>query len=937
MSDHNDALFPIVQDFIEFEALLLQARQALSDYSSQSWSNTDEHDPGITLLQAMCYNTSDLAYRSSLPLRDLLTPAPQDQKEGEGIFPAIFGPQQALTCGPVSEDDYRRALLDLRCRGPQGEYFCFSNVKLVREPEEERYRYWYNIDEREYSFIPAEDDPSVEMTLLGNYYLYLQPSRETEADNHQAALTTLEAYLRDHRNIGEAVSRIIWLVPEDIMVNAVIELREDIDVFTAVAPILAAIYTAIEHYVTPPVIRCSTEQLLEQGLNNEEIYQGPYLHHGWIPVLPPALDVSQSVTINLARLVNILLAIDGVKTIRTLKASPDPDDNTWVWTASAAGVYPRLWGADPIELLAQGKVIRLMVNGIEWTASAEDIRKELTPASLIVTPPVILPYGRWRNPAQYHPLTNEIPPCYGLLQLPATPEQVQLHQFLLPFEQLLANGCQQLALLPNSLAFNRKINDVVWGEQWPFPPRCVSDVIFQGYSASLKDFLSISSQDMAKELSCIDYLLRYFNSRVAPRTFTIDAQQFMGSQQGYLSKISQLTYQRANIRTDKVSALQQRIAARLGIGGAAIFDENVPLDSLPFYIVEHRALLPVYPDPFYNSLQTPHDLYEEAGNLIVVLPLTSEAPLRVGQLVNLILTTNEVELTIRALMIARVNSQSHNFSLEIAANAQLQRHLAEILDPANTVRWQNCQVWMEDMYYPLVYAEDQSGLTMDQRRLTSSPQSPYPALVRVGDWVAFEYHITPGILADAPFQLLAEVVAADNIANTLVVKKISGSDFPQKNATQGYFVYFDSTHHEIRDRFSFVVSVVFNRDHLDLFTSDIYATNAWMKDTILDEFPSYISMMMHWMPQDQFKNFAYTYNTWQSSGATLGDASYSIMRMLTLGCLPSSLTGIGAMYIATPEQRSEVVGVDGDEWNSQVIIEEELFYVPPKTPGAPDS
>ena len=932
---NNDALFPSVQEFIEFEALLLQARKALDDYANQSWSNTDEHDPGITLLEAMCYNTSDLAYRSSLPLTDLLTPAPQDQQSGEGIFPVIFGPQQALTCGPISEEDYRRALLDLRCTGPQGGYFCFSNVYLVKEPEDQRYTYWYDKKWREYSFIRINEIDSVEMTLLGNYHLYLQPSRETETDNHQAAQITLEAYLREHRNLGEAVSRIIWLEPEAIMVNADIELDDNVDASTSVARILAAIYTVIEQYITPPIIRCSTEELLAQGWNNEEIYQGPYLQHGWIPELPPALDISQPVSINLVRLVNILLGIDGVKKIQALGTGPA--DDSWKWTATTAANYPLLWGADPIEVLAQGGVIRLMLNGVERTASASAIRAELPAVPLRYNPVVTLPYGRWRNPSDYHPFTNQIPPCYGLSHLPATPEQVQLHQCILPFEQLLANGCQQLALLPNLLAFNRDINDVVWGEKWPFSPLSVSNAIFREYSQGIKAFLSASSRSVEKELSYIDYLLRYFNSQVAPRTLTFDVSYFTASQQGYLSKITQLTYNRANIRIDKVSALQQRIAAHLGIGGAEIFNADAPLDKLPFYIVEHRALLPVFPDPFYNDEQPIQRLYQEAGYLIVELAPSSTAPLRDGQLVDLILTANGSDLLIRAVMVARFNSdEPRSFALQIASNAQLQRNLERLLDEANSVSWKNCQVWMEDMEYPLVYAEDQGGES-NRKWLTSSPQSAYPAMVREGDILRIEHRIAPDAFEEPTFMLEAKVVKADNVANILIVEKIDGAnDFPPEGATQGYFWYFTGDQ-AITDRFSFVVSVVFDRELIDELSTDVAAVNAWVQDTVLQEFPSHISMLMHWMPHDQFENFAYTYNTWQRSGGSLGDASFSLLRMLTLGCMPSSLTGIGAMHIATPEQKTQVVGPDEDQWNSSIIERDELFYVPPASSGEPDS
>ncbi|KVN28364.1 hypothetical protein [Burkholderia ubonensis] len=934
---NNDALFPSVSGFIDFETLMAQARQALSAYSATSWSNTEEHDPGVTLLQAMAYNTSDLGYRSSLPLTDLLTPAPPKQLTQDGIFPADFGPQRALTCGPITEDDYRRALLDLRSSPAIDGYFLFDNVQLVREPEGERYQYWYNIDKREYSFTEPEDSSS-RLTLLGNYFLYVQPSREAEADP-ETAQGILDVFLRDNRNLGEAVSRVIWLKPEDIRIEAVIELADDVLDTTSIATILAAIYTVVEQHVTPPVQRSSTAQLQAQGWRSEDIYQGPYLQYGWIPQLPPPLDEGQAMTVNLAPVVNALLAIDGVKSIRSLGTEQSDAGAQWIWTGSP-GCYPRPWGAEPIELLSEGEVIRLLAHGINCGASASDIRRQLTPPAVAKNPPVVLPYGRWRNPAVYHPVTNRIPPCYGLSQLPATPEQIQLHQFLLPFEQLLANGCKQLALLPNLLAFRREINDVVWGEQWPFQKPCVSNVIFKDYATEIEAFLNGCSHDMDKELSYVDYLLGYFGGRIAPRTFMISPKQFMATQQGYLGEISNLEYQRANIRIDKVSALQQRIAARLGIGGDGIFNADAPLDKLPFYLVEHRALLPAYPDPSYDELQTPlamtKEMIDGAAYLTLTLPPTSTAPLRIGQVVNLIVIEDSVEQTMRGLMISRVDSEAPSFSVKLSTSAQLERNLDRVLDPNNTVHWQNSPVWMIDMNFRLVYAVDQSLLAPDERRLTSSPQSSYPALVKVGDrlvirrlWILGLFIDDGAPVTDPQAPLIVEVTQADSVANTLVVKKIGDGVFPDEEEAAKYYWYFESSKNAITDNFSFMVSVVFDRDWLYELIEDHYAVNAWVQDVILDEFPSYISMLLHWMPSAAFKNFAATYNLWQNNGAPLGDDSYSLMSMLTLGMLPSVLTGIGAMRVATPEQKEQVVGPDGDQWNIRVILEEELFFVPP--------
>lgn len=937
----TDSILPFVRDEIYFDCLSEQAQQTLAEYAGESWSDTAEHDPGVTLLEALGYGIADLAYRQTLPLTDLLTPPPS-QQTGEGIFPVAFGPHQALTCGPVSEDDYRRALLDLHSSDTENGYFLFHNVQLVCEPEADRYQYWYNTRKREYSFTePSPEDEPVMMTLRGNYQLYLVPSRETQADPTEA-MALLDSFLLNNRNLGEAVSRIIWLTPEAVMVNAVIELQDDIGQGSNIAAILADVYRVTDAFITPPVQRYSTEQLLVQGVSREEIYQGPWLENGWIPRLPPAMDGTVPAVLNLSGLVNALLSIEGIRAVRSLGTDQNNPASPWQWIASAPGCYPCLWGDEPLSELTTGGRVRLLAGGdVEMTATADDIAAELESLPPVRNQPEVLPYGRWRDPGRYYPATARIPPCYNALTPATTQAQIQLHQFLLSAEQLLANGCGQQALLPDLLAFQRQ-GDVVWGQQWPFADGSVADQVHQDYRNALQDVLQQGSHDREQELRLVGFLLGYFNSQLAPEIFLQSPDAFLASQQGYLSRHTELTCHRANIRTDRLSPLHRRIAARLGLGGSEVFDDDTPLDTLPFYLIEHRALLPVEPHPDYNMLQTPvqasQETLEGQDFLTLTLDTGNVGDLLLGQLIDVTLMQPGGDFTVRGLMIKRINPAANSFSVDIATNKQLQRNLEAILSSApDQLGWQNSPVWLEDMNYPLVYAEDQSHLGEHEKRLACTP---FPVMATVGDTlvmetrnVVFSSDEMVSTRADSPVTLT--ITAIDRIKNTLVVSMDSGSPFPSDDQSRWYFWYFSSNGYASTDRFSLMVSLVFNQSLLLGLESDPYATEAWVKETILSEIPSHIGMLFHWMPPAKFEEFGLTYRQWREGGSSLGDKSYDLLSMLALGQLPDGLGGIGSMYIATVAQREAVVG-DGSEWNSDVIVQDQLFYVPGSLPDNND-
>ena len=82
--------------------------------ASRLWTDYNTHDPGITLLEALCYAITDLAYRANWDIQDLLTPEnpPADSTQP---FPnqAFFTARDILTVNPVTPDDFRRLLIDL--------------------------------------------------------------------------------------------------------------------------------------------------------------------------------------------------------------------------------------------------------------------------------------------------------------------------------------------------------------------------------------------------------------------------------------------------------------------------------------------------------------------------------------------------------------------------------------------------------------------------------------------------------------------------------------------------------------------------------------------------------------------------------------------------------------------------------------------------------
>ena len=79
-------------------------------YARELWTDHNIHDPGITMLELLCYALTDLCYRACFSIEDLLAVADDNKRNMASQF---FKARQALPNGPLTELDYRKLLIDV--------------------------------------------------------------------------------------------------------------------------------------------------------------------------------------------------------------------------------------------------------------------------------------------------------------------------------------------------------------------------------------------------------------------------------------------------------------------------------------------------------------------------------------------------------------------------------------------------------------------------------------------------------------------------------------------------------------------------------------------------------------------------------------------------------------------------------------------------------
>ncbi|MBV5311933.1 MAG: hypothetical protein JZU47_01485 [Prolixibacteraceae bacterium] len=105
-------------DSSNYELLRQKGLEYIEKLGSKLWTDFNIHDPGITMLEALAYALTDLGFRTSLDIKDLLAlPAPETA-DADGQFPAdkrqaFYTARNILTVNPWTSDDFRKLLINI--------------------------------------------------------------------------------------------------------------------------------------------------------------------------------------------------------------------------------------------------------------------------------------------------------------------------------------------------------------------------------------------------------------------------------------------------------------------------------------------------------------------------------------------------------------------------------------------------------------------------------------------------------------------------------------------------------------------------------------------------------------------------------------------------------------------------------------------------------
>ncbi|PYP85749.1 MAG: hypothetical protein DMF61_15570 [Blastocatellia bacterium AA13] len=418
---------PPVNKGLDYVYLKEEGTRLVQELSGDIWTDYNESDPGVTTLEQLCYALTELSYRAEFPLKDLLIDRPNGRIRTRRQ--ALFIPRRIYTCNALTENDYRKLIVD-RVSGVE-------NVWLT------------HYDSR---------DPERSVNGLYDIWVYapgLGPLICVPDEVKQLARRVRRVYCRN-RSLCEDLHRVHILEPLRTVVEAAVTIGNS---QTADA-VLAGIFFNVGNLIAPELRREPLKSLMDRGVSPDEIFNGPLLTNGFIDSVQLQAKASKIPVQEIAR---AIAHSSGVLSVRSLRVRVENQPRPFERNQSIPVEMKNILSLDTDAGPGGRFTIKLFKNGIECKPTPSRVKVELDRLwseyrrTYRLLPQYkeyfSVPKGEYREIEQYYSIQNQFPNAYGISYY-GTPEdstterKAQAKQFkgyLMVFDQLMADFFAQLA------------------------------------------------------------------------------------------------------------------------------------------------------------------------------------------------------------------------------------------------------------------------------------------------------------------------------------------------------------------------------------------------------------------------------------------------------------------------------------------------------------
>ena len=426
---------------MDFDLLREQATEIIRKLSPDMWTDHNLHDPGITIMEELCYAITDLAYRLDYPMKDLLAHEDPKRDPYANLSPAYA----IMPCMPVTLADMRKVILDVP--GVQ-------NAWITRDQNPTPRLYYH--DKQKLLTFSARD--AVPVPVSGLYNIKIQPEPDYVGGKGPVLKRAVQERWHQCRSLGEDLTSIELIGLQNVAITARIEIKP----VQHPNALMQTIFERFTDHISPSPRFHDMETMLSRGYRRDELFSGPLLDHGFIDDDELRNSVPRE-ELRTSDLIKVLMDIPEVRLVKRLEMKVLGEMHPW-FVEIEDGKLPQLdILASDIQLLINGQPVgiadRVAANEY-FTESRKSMKLPRLPLNQRFPKP---PQGEYRNLKDYTSIQNHVPTIYGIgaeglasSELPSRKAaSKQLKAYLLLFEQILANQHAQLEHFKELFAYDQ--------------------------------------------------------------------------------------------------------------------------------------------------------------------------------------------------------------------------------------------------------------------------------------------------------------------------------------------------------------------------------------------------------------------------------------------------------------------------------------------------
>ncbi len=582
---------------LSYEFLRAEGMKLIQQMAGDTWTDHNIHDPGITILEQVCYAITDLAYRMDYDIQDIIG------SDTTSTYENLYSPATILTTNPVTVLDIRKVAIDVD--GVKNAWIEKVTQKRAGE------------------ILEADSTP------MGLYRVFIEKDGLFDIPG-STIIKDVKEKLYGCRTICEDFEEIKLLDTQGVRLQGVIEIADTVD---DVNEMVANILYRVGAHFSPRIPFYTLQQQLEKGKSTDEIFDGPRLLNGFIDDQDLLQnyrkeELQTSVVIKEIMDQTGVLAIDKIALAtgtNTVKNWLLPLDTSKTPILDVEGTLAQL------SFTSKGLAVGIDTERIKTLYNqkrVERVSRAVSGKEL----DMIMPETQAQQLENYDSIQNQFPANYGIGELglpdsatPARKAQVkQLNAYLLFFEQILANYFSQLAHFKKLMSFDGEDTSTYWNQSLLECVPGASEVIGnkENYKAYLSEMTADANSGLLRKNKFLNHLLARFAEKFTAYgmvlkdlnndTAAMDKKLIKDKAQ-FLKEYPEVSACRSKAYdttkdfwdTQNISGLEKRIALKIGIEDYSrrnLGDSN----TAGMHMVEHILLRPRknYPYSFTTQYTT---------------------------------------------------------------------------------------------------------------------------------------------------------------------------------------------------------------------------------------------------------------------------------------------------------------------------------------------